>query len=162
MQDTRWGSLTPLQRSSWCILQPQLTGPQDTRWGSLTSLQRSSRCILQPQLTGPQDTRWGSITPLQRSSQCILQPQLTGPQDTRWGSLNPLQRSSVYSTAPADWAKDFWAHHVISISNLRDPLPYSPHTKELPFYWLVIYIYMTWHWIIHKDWYAIDHNQTKQ
>ena len=28
-----WWGLTPLQRSSWCILQPQPTGPQDTRWG---------------------------------------------------------------------------------------------------------------------------------
>ena len=24
---THWGSLTPLQRCSWCIMQPQLTGP---------------------------------------------------------------------------------------------------------------------------------------
>ena len=28
MQNTRWGSLTILQRCSWCILQPQLTGPK--------------------------------------------------------------------------------------------------------------------------------------
>ena len=27
IQDTHWGSLTPLQRCSWCIWQPQLTGP---------------------------------------------------------------------------------------------------------------------------------------
>ena len=26
IQDTHWGNLTPLHRSSWCILQPQLTG----------------------------------------------------------------------------------------------------------------------------------------
>ena len=25
-QDTHWGSLPPLQRCSWCILQPQMTG----------------------------------------------------------------------------------------------------------------------------------------
>ena len=46
------GSLTPLQRCSWCILQPQPTRPQDTYWGSLTPLQRCSWCILQPQPTG--------------------------------------------------------------------------------------------------------------
>ena len=46
-----WGCPTLLQRSSWCILQPQLTEP-DTQWGSLTTLQRYTWCILQPQLTG--------------------------------------------------------------------------------------------------------------
>ena len=30
--------------------------------------------------------------------------------------------------------QDFWAHHVISISNHREPLPPSLHTQELPFY----------------------------
>ena len=80
-------------RFSWCILQPQLTGPQDTCWWSLTPLQRCIRCILQPQVTGPPDTCWGSLTPLQRCSQCILQPQLTGPQDTCWGEgVLPLCR----------------------------------------------------------------------
>ena len=74
------GEVLPLCReaSSWCIRQPQLSGPQDTRWGSLTHLQRCSRCILQSQLSGPQDTRWGSLTPLQRCSRYILQPQSSG------------------------------------------------------------------------------------
>ena len=27
IKDTRWGSLTPLQRCSRCILQPELNGP---------------------------------------------------------------------------------------------------------------------------------------
>ena len=31
--------------------------------------------------------------------------------------------------------QDFWAHHMISISNLRESLPHSLHTQELPFYW---------------------------
>ena len=31
---------------------------------------------------------------------------------------------------------DVLDHHVISISNHREPLPYSLHTQELPFYWL--------------------------
>ena len=31
--------------------------------------------------------------------------------------------------------QDFWAHHVISISNHREPLPHSLHMQELPFYW---------------------------
>ena len=30
--------------------------------------------------------------------------------------------------------QDFWAHHVISISNHREPLHHSLHTQELPFY----------------------------
>ena len=30
--------------------------------------------------------------------------------------------------------QDFWIHHVISISNHSEPLPYSLHIWELPFY----------------------------
>ena len=45
---------------------------QDTDWGSLTPLQKCSRCILQPKQTEPHDTRWGSLTPQQRCSWCIL------------------------------------------------------------------------------------------
>ena len=33
----------------------------------LTPLQRSSRCILEPQPTGPRDTLWMSLSPLQRN-----------------------------------------------------------------------------------------------
>ena len=65
------GSLTSLQRYTWCILQPQPTG---SCWGSLTPLQICSWCILQPQATGPQDTRWGSLTPLEIFCWCIIQP----------------------------------------------------------------------------------------
>ena len=39
---------THLQRSSRCILLLLLIGPPDTRWGSLTPLQRCNRCTLQP------------------------------------------------------------------------------------------------------------------
>ena len=35
-QDTRWGSLTPLQWCSWCILQPQPTRPEEK--GTLFSI----------------------------------------------------------------------------------------------------------------------------
>ena len=31
--------------------------------------------------------------------------------------------------------QDFWAHHMISIYNHREPLPHSLDTQELPFYW---------------------------
>ena len=51
-QESRWGSFTPLQGCSWCILQPQPTWPPDTCLESLTPLQRCSQCIRQPQPTG--------------------------------------------------------------------------------------------------------------
>ena len=44
-QDTRWGDLTPLQRSSWCILQLQPTG-QIGRWNQARMLIKPwSRCF---------------------------------------------------------------------------------------------------------------------
>ena len=46
MQDTRWRSLTHLQRCILCILQSQ-----SARLGSLVYLQRFSQCILQPKPT---------------------------------------------------------------------------------------------------------------
>ena len=38
IQDTRWGGLTPLQRSSRCILEPQPTGQKNYRGITLTSI----------------------------------------------------------------------------------------------------------------------------
>ena len=50
------GGLTPLQRCSWCTLQPKMIGSVITGHllggESLIPLQRCSRCILQPQPTG--------------------------------------------------------------------------------------------------------------
>ena len=93
---TRWGSLTPLLRCGWCILQPQLTGPLvegvlPLCWDavgvfySLSQLGHSLResypfAEMQLVYSTASDnwaTRWGSLTPLQRCSWCILQPQLT-------------------------------------------------------------------------------------
>ena len=83
----------------------------------LTPPQRYSRCILQPQPTG---LRWfivifmtlvggrGGLTPLQRYSRCILLPQPTGltwflfsirTLVRGWGSYPSADRQSVYSTA---------------------------------------------------------------
>ena len=49
------GILLPQQRYNWCILQPQLTGPQDTHWGNLTPCaeMQSVYSTASPQLTGP-------------------------------------------------------------------------------------------------------------
>ena len=111
------GDLTPLQRSSRCILQHHPIEPLVGK--DLTPLQRSSQCILQPspQPTGPLvvggvlplcreavgvfystlSVDWanrcrGSFTPLQRSSRCILQPHPIEPLVGK--DLTPLQRSS--------------------------------------------------------------------
>ena len=118
------GCLTPLQRYSRCILQPQATWPL-VQWlgGCLTPLQRYSRCILQPQATWPL-VQWvggvlplcrdivgvfysprrrghsfsgwvGCLTPLQRYSRCILQPQATWPLVQWVGGALPLCRDIV-------------------------------------------------------------------
>ena len=47
---------------------------------------------------------WGNLTSLQRCSLYILQPQLTG-QKLLGESYLFAEMQSVYSTAPADWAK---------------------------------------------------------
>ena len=49
-------ALELLASLSDCLLSYQDT---DDGMGDLTLLQRTSRCILQPQLPEPQDTRWG-------------------------------------------------------------------------------------------------------
>ena len=54
--------------------------------GGLTPLQRCSRYIIQPQPTVSVISRTlvgGGLTPLQKSSRCILKPQLTGPVISR-------------------------------------------------------------------------------
>ena len=43
--------------------------------------------------------------------------------------------SGIYLTGFWNLCQDFWAHHGISISNHREPLPHPLHTQELPFYW---------------------------
>ena len=64
-QDTRWGSLTPLQRCSQCILRLQLMDHRTLVGGVV---KRRSRFILQPQLTGP----WGSNSLLPNSYGIVL------------------------------------------------------------------------------------------
>ena len=94
---THWRSLTPLQWSSWCILQPQPIGPLID--GVLLLCREAVGVFCSPSQLGhslkesyssaekqlvysaaPANwaTHWRSLTPLQRSSWCILQPQLTG------------------------------------------------------------------------------------
>ena len=81
IQDTSWSSLTPEQRCSRCILQPQSTGsreewqcrdtlyfPKLQNW----SLAIGLFCVIARIFVG----RWGLI-PLQRCSWGILQPQPT-------------------------------------------------------------------------------------
>ena len=79
---------------------------QDTRWGSLTPLQKYNRCILQPQLTGSKDTHWGSLTPLQRCSRWVYSVAIVD-WATRH-SLGEYYPSGeiqfVYSTVSGNWA----------------------------------------------------------
>ena len=116
-----WG-LSLLQRYSYCIIKPQLTGPLDTRWGWVLAFCRDAvgvfyslswlghetlvgvGCsLLQMQSVYSTPTAdwateyslgWG-LSLLQRCSCCILQPQLTGPQDTRWGWVLVFCRDAV-------------------------------------------------------------------
>ena len=86
---------------------------QDTRWRSLTPMQRCSRCILHPQPNGTLDNRWRSLTPMQRCSRCILHPQPNGTLDNRWRSLSPVQRCSRWAKKckeiiPTEWTWEWW------------------------------------------------------
>ena len=95
---TRWGHLIPLLRCSWCILQPQPTGPlvgsvlpicwdavgvfySPSQLGHLlgASYPFAEMQFVYSTASANWATRWGSLTPLQRCSQYILQPQLTRP-----------------------------------------------------------------------------------
>ena len=106
-----WGSLTPLQRCSQCILQPQATGLfvggvlplcrdavnvfySPKRLDSLLGESYPSAEMQSMYSTAPSDWTlcWGSLTPLQRCSQCILQPQATG---LFVGGVLPLCRDAV-------------------------------------------------------------------
>ena len=112
-QDLRRGSLTPLQRCSRCILQPQPT----RLWlnGGFTSLQKCSRCILQPQPT----RLWlkGGFTSLQKCSRCILQPQPTG----LWlkGGFIPPQRCRLCIPQPSWLGFTFVLVISIEQSNMK-------------------------------------------
>ena len=107
--DTRWGSLTPLQRCL-CILQPQPIGPLV---GGVLSLSIDVVCVFcNPNRLGhslgesypsaemsvyfaaPTDwaSRWGSLSPLQRCCLCILQPQPIRPLV---GGVLPLCRDVI-------------------------------------------------------------------
>ena len=117
------GGLTPLQRCSQCILQPQPTGPQDILWGGVLPLCRdvvgvfctlsrlghrtflgegsNSSAEMQSVYSAAQ-ADWATghslgegLTSLQRCSRCILQPQPTEPLDILWGRVLPLCRDVV-------------------------------------------------------------------
>ena len=107
-QDIRWGSLTPLQRSSRCILQPQLIGPPGTLVGGVLLLCRDrSRCILQPQLIEPPGHSLGSLPLCREAVGVFYSPSLLGHQGHSLGESYPsAEKQSVYSTAPAYWHQD--------------------------------------------------------
>ena len=131
-QDTYWESLTPLQRCSRHILQPQPTGPPghllresypsaemqsaystaSADWATRTLIERvlplcrdAVGIFYSLSRLGHQDTYWESLTPLQRCSRHILQPQPTGPPGHLLRESYPsAEMQSAYSTASADWA----------------------------------------------------------
>ena len=143
-QDTCWGSLTPQQRCSWYILQPQPTWPPghflresyfsaemqlvySTASANLTTrtlvegvlfLSRDAVGIFYSlsQLTH-QDTCWGSLTPQQRCSWYILQPQQTWPPGHLLReSYSSAEMQLVYSTAPANLTTRTLVEEVLLLS----------------------------------------------
>ena len=115
-----WGSLTPLQRFSRCILQPQQTKPSlgkshpSAQMQSVYSTTTTNSALTGEVLPLCRDSvgvfyshnrlspPWVSLTPQLRCSRCILQPQQTRPS---LGKSYPSAKiQSVYSTAPMDWA----------------------------------------------------------
>ena len=57
---------TPLQRSSWCILQPQPTGPQDIHWGGLTHCREAVSVFYGPSWQGHSTLIWVEVVLLCR------------------------------------------------------------------------------------------------
>ena len=153
-QNPRWGSLTPLQRCSRFILQPQSTGLPESSLGesySSTEMQSiyptapvdwATRILVggvlllnrdavdlfySPNRLGYQNTRWGSLTPLQRCSRFILQPQSTGlPESSLGESYSSTEMQSIYPTAPIDWATLTLAGGVLLLYRDAVDLFYSP------------------------------------
>ena len=98
----------------WASHQIVLCHTQDTGWGGgeLTPPQRCSRCILQPQSSGPAIRLFyviprtlvggkGELTPLLRCSRCILQPQPIGLinkwEQVRWNDCMYRFINSLYT-----------------------------------------------------------------
>ena len=100
------GGVLPLCRDAVSVFcNPSRLGYRSTRWGSLTPLQRCSQCILQPKPTGLPEHSLGESYPLQRCSQCILQPKPTGLPGHLLGESYPFaEMQSVYSATQAHWA----------------------------------------------------------
>ena len=135
-------TLTSLQRSSRCILQPQPTGPQDTRWvgwGFYPSLQRSRTLVgggvgwVVPLCKEAVGVFWsssplcqrtlvggGGPTPLQRSRRCILQPP-----------------------PPADWASDRSVIDIVAGNGLGDPGS-KPGTRSLGKVYIKLFPFQQW------------------
>ena len=103
----------PLQRCSWCILQPEPSGLQDTCWGVLSYCRGTLGVFYSPSHLGCRTlvgesypsaeiqsvystarAIWvaghllGCLILLQRYTWCILQPEPSGLQDTCWGVLS--------------------------------------------------------------------------
>ena len=95
IQDTRWwGSYRYAEKQSVYSTPPSWLGNRANDVGGLTPLWRSSRCILCSSQLSNRTYVGGDITPLMRSSRCILQFWATGHTLVVGGGLTPPQRSS--------------------------------------------------------------------
>ena len=110
LQDTRWGSLTPLHRCSQCILQPQPTGPEDTRWRSLTSCRDSDGEFCSSSQLGNRtvDGRvlpfcWAAISVFYDPNRLCWDGLLSYAVHSLGESYPSAQMQSVYSASPANW-----------------------------------------------------------
>ena len=129
---TRWGSLTPLQRCSQCILQPKPTGlPEHSLgesypfaemqsvysatqadWatgalvGGVLPLCRDAVSVFcNPSRLGYRSTRWGSLTLCRDAVSVFCNPSRLGYRGTCWGESYPFaEMQSVYSATQAHWA----------------------------------------------------------
>ena len=122
--------LTPQQRCSWCILQPQPTGPQDTCWEVVLPLCRDTvDKFFSPSQMGLRTfgggwsypsaemqsvystvpTKWaiehllgGGVTPLQRCSRYIPQLELTGLK-TMWNAKSLVKDLNLGCWVHLQW-----------------------------------------------------------
>ena len=103
-QDTHWWSLSPLQKCSWCLLQPQPTRPP---WYTLVeSFSPTDMQLVSSAAPADSTTRIhiGGVFLLCRCSWYLLQPQPTRPPGyTLMESFSSAEMQSVYSAAPTDW-----------------------------------------------------------
>ena len=103
------GSYPSVEKQSVCSATPADRATGHSLQG-LTPLQRSSQCVLQPQPTGPQDTRCRVLPLCREAVNVFCNPSRQGHRTLAAGSYPSAEKQSVCSATPVDWAN--WIFEV--------------------------------------------------